>query len=117
MEKPIEAIISKVTTLADGSIRIYLDTQEQSAHTMADLFDLRKKLGFFFFRETLDSKDELDSIELPKPKATDSPKSPSQRLRSVLYVYWEQTNQSQDFETFYTENMNKFVDHIKSKLD
>lgn len=44
-------------------------------------------------------------------------KSPSERLRAVLYVYYRQNNIQDDFDTFYKRKMNDFIEHIKSKLD
>ena len=45
-------------------------------------------------------------------------KSDSQRLREILYVYWEQkSGKKQSFETFRKIQMDKFISLIKDKLD
>lgn len=45
-------------------------------------------------------------------------KSDSQRLREVLYVYWEQkSGKKQTFEAFRKVQMSKFIQLIKDKLD
>lgn len=49
-------------------------------------------------------------------KAEFETKTPSQRLRGVLYVLWEQTGKSGDFETFYRQKMEGLINLIKNKL-
>ena len=55
-------------------------------------------------------------------------KTPSQRLRNVLYVHWEQTQPKQinpdngqlelvEFDLFYKRQLNKIVEHYKTKLN
>ena len=44
--------------------------------------------------------------------------SQSQKLRNVLYAYWTQNSALEypDFEPFYTKQMSRFIDSVKSKL-
>lgn len=55
--------------------------------------------------------------DLPNEPATDDNKTPSKRLRSVLFILWKQEGSKGNFESFYIERMNKLVDMIKAKLD
>lgn len=107
------AVISKVTTMADGSIRLQVDTQEIPPEDKTRVFSLFGKLGYFFFAETTTFKipDKLPEIQLEKGQ-----KSPSERLRGVLFVYWEQNKIKEDFDTFYRRTMNRYIDSIKEKL-
>ena len=43
-------------------------------------------------------------------------KSPSKRLYSVLFVYWKQKSEDGDFEVFYKSQMEKIIEHYKTKL-
>lgn len=43
-------------------------------------------------------------------------KSPSQRLRAVLYIYWEQYMPTKDFEEYYKRKMENIINLVKSKL-
>lgn len=45
-------------------------------------------------------------------------KSPSTRLRSVLFVYWKEKKKETfpDFEVFYRSMMEKYIDGVKAKL-
>lgn len=44
-------------------------------------------------------------------------KSPSERLRAVLYVAWNQDSEDSDFDTYYKRKMNGFINFVKAKLD
>jgi len=47
-----------------------------------------------------------------------SGKSPSQRLKAVLFVLWKQTGEPEnDFDLFYKLEMEKIIDKIKEKLE
>lgn len=114
--KAIPSTISKVTTMGGKTVRVQIDTQELNAEDMKTIFDLYDKYGYFVFAET--SKTELLSEfeNLPKIKTTDK-KSPSQRLRAVLFVLFKQDGITGEFEDFYNTEMNKLIDIIKSKLE
>ena len=111
----VPATINKVTTMADGSLRLFVDTQEIHPSDKAELMSLHQQLGVFVFSLSNIAKEDL--IQLPEVKSPGIGKTPSQRLRSVLYILWEQTQSKQDFETFYTTYMSKLIDQIKERLD
>jgi hypothetical protein len=111
----IPATISKVTTMSDRSLRLQVDTQEMVAEDAAQLMLMKDNIGVFVFAES-DIKVE-DLKELPKVELEDGEKSPSVRLRSVLYVYWEQHKINKTFDSFYKEQVEKFIQVIKDKLD
>ena len=48
----------------------------------------------------------------PRPKI----KTPSVRLRAVLYLLWEQEDQRSDPEEFYKIKMEMIINHFKNKL-
>lgn len=43
-------------------------------------------------------------------------KSKSQRLRDVLFVLWSK-HKDGEFEEFYNRKMERFIDHVKQKID
>ena len=60
--------------------------------------------------------DALDGFKLDSEK-TDG-KTPSQRLRAVLFVYWKQHKQKEiEFDIFYVRYMNRLIEQIKEKLE
>lgn len=44
-------------------------------------------------------------------------KTPSQRLRSVLFVVWKAKGEPDEFETFYTNSVEAYIDALKKVLD
>lgn len=59
-----------------------------------------------------------DSLDIPEIKTDDiNRKTQSQRLRNVLYVYWEQVGKKGEFEKFYKRETEKIIDHYKKKLN
>ena len=43
-------------------------------------------------------------------------KSPSQRLRAVLFLLWEQQGSWGDFDTWYKAKIEEIIEHFKGKL-
>jgi hypothetical protein len=86
--------------------------QEEMARIMGNL----GKVGWMCFLPEERKIDALDVVSLPEIKLEKDEKSPSQRLRAVLFVYWQQKKPTEDFEQFYFSQMNKFIEHIKEKL-
>ena len=122
-----EGGIDKVSTLADGSLRVYVGTPELSSETMVSVFSLIKKPGFVLISANAINQDQIDAVEKATTNAEFSEKTPSQRMRGVLYRIWEKTQPKTmngdgemeyvDFDLFYKRQMNKIIDHFKTKLD
>lgn len=97
------AILDKVTTMKDGSLKITLVTRELDPKQMAELFFNLNK--------------EILTIDIPTD-TTEEPKSKWQRLRAVLYRLWEQDMKSKydSFELYYSHIMEKLINMYKDKL-
>ena len=101
----VPATITKLTSMAHGSVRVQVDTQENLNHEeISKLWLLKDNLGWFNMvcreKDTKIKPDDL--IDLPEIKEveTDIKKSTSERLRNVLYVYFTKSgNKPEDFET------------------
>lgn len=97
-------------------MQLVVETQEIDPETKTYLFDLHDTYGFLFYFKNLPKPEEVDVPEGNAPENRGE-KTPSQRLRAVLYVWWEQQGkQGGDFEFFYRQHMEKLIDHIKEKL-
>lgn len=106
--------ITRVSTMAN-CIRIIVDTQENlNPDSMTKLMNLYNKLGWFTFN--VHQIESEDIINLPELKQDDR-KSPSQRLRAVLFRMWEQDPYGyEDFNLYYQFYMEKLIDRLKDKL-
>ena len=123
-----EGGIDKVSTLADGSLRIYVGTPELAQETMVNLFRLIRKPGYVLISANHINQDQIDAVEKVTSNSEFNEKTPSQRMRGVLYKLWEKTQPKTlngatgemeyvDFDLFYKRQMNKIIDHYKTKLD
>ena len=113
-----EGGIAKVSTLSDGSLSINIHTQELPDDIMMRIFNLRKKPGMVLISSESIGQKEVDLVEeYTSEFEVGKGKTPSQRLRAVLYVVWEQGDQKYDFPIWYESQMGRIIDKYKSTLD
>lgn len=111
----VQGYITKISTMANG-LRIFFDTMENiGGEDMERLFALYNKPGWMTVN--VHQIEAQDIIELPPVKADPGKKTPSQRLRAVLWQVWNQDNKGfKDFESYYQTMMEKLINHYKEKL-
>ena len=113
----IPGTVSKVTAKANRGLRIQFDTQEnlgdEQLATSMSLVD-KYVWGCFMPDTQIDIAEIIDLPDLPVRE--DGQKSPSQRQRAVLFVYWKQQGAKGDFEVFYNKSINDYIDNVKEKL-
>lgn len=118
MSTPIQlpVIITSLATKVDGSIKISMETRELSGQDSAKLFELRGSEGWAILSPN-EIKDE--DVKLPTEKADPAvgTKTPSQRLRAVLWRLHEQSHSGTDFESFYRIKMESIIEQLKGKLE
>lgn len=111
--------IGSIKTLKDGSVSLTVHTPEVNANQAAELFGLRNKVAFCYLSPREVSANEkaiLDSLDVELKG-----KTPGQRLRNVLYVYWQQNHEADQlipkvFEDFYKQRMESIIESIKQEL-
>ena len=107
--------IQKIETMVDGSIKLTIYTQELKPDQATELFKLKQKLGYFLFKETAIKEDEIDVPDfVPEIKGD---KTPSQRLRATLYVLWQQKGKQGTADDFYKQQMERFIEAVKERLN
>ena len=107
-----QAIITSIRSKGDGSLGLNLSTPELKAEEKVEFIKLQNvNLDILL--------SPLDEMEAPKYKIDKEleAKTPSQRLRGVLYILFEQSGTSGDFEDFYREKMNQIIEKLKEKLE
>jgi len=80
----IASQVTKISTLVDGSVSIVLSTQELSAGKAAEIFSLRNKICYVYISANQITLPEQKMIDTMEPEMVG--KSPSLRLRNVLFV-------------------------------
>jgi len=99
------ARVVKITTLADRTLRIQLELRELKPEEMASLM-------FSYM-----SQEEGVALEEVIVDETET-KSPSQRLRGVLFKLWERNKEGlEQFDLYYRKKMGGIIDKLKEKLN
>ena len=123
MDKQIFQIPSYIVrdkSLTGGGRQFVIETQENlNPEDLQKLISLENKLGWFTFNvDQIEAVDivGLKDIKIDKSKY-DKAKTPSQRLRSVLYLIWERLGNKGDFQDYYNDILEKLINNYKEKLD
>lgn len=114
------AQIDSITAKQDRTLSIKLGTQELTTADSAHLFDLMGKQVWLAIAETAIESMDVPEV-LPEMKGD---KSPSQRLRGILYKLWEQKYGEKgmkhggyiSFPKFYEDYMFKLCESLKDKI-
>ena len=117
----LPGIVTKIGTTRDKSFVITFETQDKG--TLADsqkaqIVDLLDEYVTAAFKPTEEGKTDPELLDVPDiTPEFKTDKSPSQRLRAVLFVLHEQSKIDEPFESYYLRQMNKIIDSIKTKLN
>ena len=114
-----QVTLDKATRRKDKSISMsFITSMEQSSEEFMEIDKALDNTGVLYFKPdgnlTQKELDELDKTDLEAPKG----KSPSQRLRSVLWVLWSQKEKdNMESDEFYNRMMEGYIQDIKDSLD
>ena len=111
-------ILKKHSSRIDGSVDVIFETNEITPQQMADIHMNRGQFGYIAFKDEPFKKEEKDFLGNLESDYDDGKKSPSQRLRGVLYRLWEQKPEGyEDHRLYYQFKMEKIINHYKKLLD
>ena len=108
----VPAILTGFSTKLDGGASVRFATNELTDTDVLELKRHQGQFGWLAFREN-----SFKIADLPQEQAEDKQKTPSKRLRAVLFVRWQQLGKQGDFENYYRTQMEKIIDYLKTKLD
>lgn len=100
----------------DGSFSLRFATQEMQPNEVANIANLYNQFGYLLFQEQITQEDKalMDSLDT---ELSDG-KTPSQRLRSVLFVAYQQDSGGYaHFKDFYKVKMESIIEKIKKTLE
>lgn len=112
----LSAIIENVTTRRDNTIKITIGCQEISQGKAGELFGLHGKLAAIYVspKNSIPQSDldQIDAVDVDMPGKTQS-----QRLRSVLFILWEQQNEGfKDFQGYYRSKTEAIIQELKNNI-
>lgn len=117
MSKPVQfpVLVTGLSTKVDKSIKVTLETQEMSSQDSAILFDLRGMPAWAVIAPS-EIKEEDVKISSERADPAIGQKTPSQRLRAVIFRFWQQTGGTIDFESFYRIQIEGLINKFKDRL-
>lgn len=108
----VAAQMMRASSTADRGMSVGFHTKELSAEEKAIIMGFHMGQGWLLFQPN-----EIAETDIPTTSAEKDAKTPSQRLRAVLFILWKQTGDLDDFERFYHLKMEALINSIKMKLD
>lgn len=109
----LDLILSSASTHKDGSLGLRFDTPELQPSEKTAIFELQNRL----LKALLQPSDE-PAESLVEVKAPLGFKSPSQRLRSVLYIaFSQQKPPDTTFNEWYNRRMEEIIERQKQQLE
>jgi hypothetical protein len=114
----LNGIIENVSTRKDRSLKITIGTQELGSKHTSELFELSNNIANIYISANQISNEIKSEIDKHSKDEVDKIKSPSQRLRAVLFLNYKENNSGfNTFENYYASKMEQIINHYKGKLD
>ena len=114
----IPAQLESYRSLKDRSVKITFETAELSPSQVGDIQGNILKAGFLAFKSDVFKENEKQLIDSIEVEYEDKEKTPSKRLRGVLWHCFNNDAEGyQTFPAYYENKLEQLINHFKSKLD
>jgi len=117
----IPAILNKFQSMSNRAIRLIFDTKENlTDEEISKITSLHEKfLWLACFHEKAQENEILETIKTLPPLIKEKwDKSPSQRLRDRMFVYYQNKyNKTEGFNDFYEKSLNEIGQNYLNKLN
>lgn len=105
----------RANPMTDGGMSLGFHTTELTDEEKVKVMSLFGKYGAIAFRE---ADEFFDPNDVPKLDKVDEKKSPSERLRDVIFIWSKQKEvPSEKFNEFYRKKMEVLINWVKSQLE
>lgn len=114
----VEGVIARLSSRVDKSLSFSVSTPELSVDERSIFFEYQNIPARFFIKPL--SEPIEDTVQV---KGEMEHKTPSQRLRGALFVWFKQLSEKNQlapntlFEDFYAQRMHTLIEDVKSQLD
>jgi len=113
----IPAILVSYKSLKDRTLVLAFETNEPTPEQITNIALSVQCAGFLAFNKDSFKTAQLQIIEETKADYEDKTKTPSKRIRDVLFVAWKQNSEGYDrYEDYYRFKMDMFINHVKKQL-
>ena len=104
-------ILTSASTRADGSLGLRFATPELRPDEKTAFFEIQN-LNLKMLLQPADG----EPGELKEVKGQFDSKTPGQRLRGVIFVWFKESNAPGEFEDFYRRQMEVLINYVKDQL-
>jgi hypothetical protein len=108
----LQAIITGIRSKVDRSLGLSISTPELSSEEKTEVMNLQG-VNVNLLIEPLDE----EAPELLQVNKEIEGKTPSQRMRAVIFILWKQLGEPGQFETYYLDKINRLIEALKNKID
>lgn len=116
-----DCTVEGIRGLKDGTISLTLHTQEMSADGAGVLFAMNQKYLYVVLKPADEiNPNDIDGLEDFQPDKFDIPKdkSPSKRLRDIIFIRWDkQGRPGGDFDVYYKNRIEKYIAHERTVIN
>lgn len=114
----MKVVLEGIKTRVDRTIALTFGSQEIDSSIAGSLFQMRGQYCKVLLSDTNVTKPEELIIDETQIQDRRKIKTPSQKLRAVLFRVHEQTGAAkEDFDEWYKTEMERIVGHYKTKLN
>lgn len=108
------AVIGSITAKSkNNGVSFRISTPELNKDELGVIFDLQDQIV-----DLLIQPSDAEFPDIVTVKSEVDAKTPSQRIRGVLFVLWKQNQEGhKEFSTYYQQKMGAIIDHLKSKIE
>jgi hypothetical protein len=108
------ATLSSYRPKADGSMSLTFNTQDLDDTQKMDVISHYQQFGWLGF---VDSEDATD-LEIPDELPENDSKTPSERLRAVMFVYYKNKyGETSGFNAWRAKTIEEIIEKYKEKID
>jgi len=113
----LTGIVKSPRGLADGGYNVTLAFNELAPDKAAQLLMFNNKFAYIALKEEPFSNEEQKALESLKSDEVIG-KTPSQRIRNVLYILYDKDSEGFDtFDLYYRHKAEKYISWLKNKID
>ena len=110
----VQATLEGVSLLKDNGVSLRFHTNELTPEDKTAITRYYQQFGWLLFGA---QEHDEEGLRLELIRKDTGGKSPSQRLRAVLFVAYQQSGQLElTFEQYYDMKMERFINSVKDKL-
>ena len=117
MKTILPVSLNPISRRKDKSVKMSFETRELSPEETMILMAMEGEEGWLLFST---NREEIKEEEIPQEKAEVDEKTPSERLRAVMFVWYKQESDKGryigTFENFRRNKIEIFIEGIKKKL-